>query len=705
MRVPSSLIVPNGSNSIGWPMGSKRRLRLAIVGALGWAASCLAQQTLWPEFFEPFASQPVESTQTLIQTATTANEGEILSKTHALIRSNLPNRFFEQQLLYDLEHDPYLKRNEHFISLPGMVVRKNLPMAIDFVGLSYQPDMIITHGEGDNRLEGRLDFGPTLQITPWSIPWQLGGGFSGTVWNSRTLGPRLDAFDSDLGWYATSSIHSQPLHFSQSEAFFSSSIYAKSHETAEIFKGDASLLLRHGLPTGDSLFLFYTDTLISGNDAILSERGELGQVHYVQSPDVLLNSFELNAALTTTPRLHLAPRFSIGYTQRNLTYSDATHNTDDELRRRFSALAELHTDSAAWLRYAGALRIEFGSDDRLYHENFEAVLPSIALTTKYRQNLWDARHFNARSSHLVEKYLPSGHGFSYLFSIARSSQTYPSYYFKSRASTHDSIKNDQSRDLITFRHHLEIPLLATTRCNAIVLGEYNKTIISYLDASRSALNTSDSTYIVGMRLRLALGERFALEDTLRVSTDITRYHFPHIHRGDPPSLSRDFFSNFGLLWQPTPQLSLLLNWREHYYDRGKWYGAQYLDSVLLDSLQGGDNVNFYGILAKTWDHTLRLQLRWQVQTWVEITCGGEINDVNPLVWVGESDVRSYQLDNSDRGYRLTPFVGTQMNVGSKLALTAQLAPRLYGGAGSEFFRNHPVRERFLNLELQAQMIF
>lgn len=686
-------------------MGSKRLLRHAVVTGLALAAGCFAQQTLWPEFFEPLSEQPVESTQTLMQTATTANEGEILSKTHALIRSNLPHRFFEQQLLYDLEHDPYLRRNEHFISVPGMVVRKNVRNHIDYLGLSYQPDIILTHGEEDNRLEGRLDFGPTLQISPWSIPWQVGGGFSGTVWNSRALKPRPDAFDSDLGWYASSNLHTQPLHFSLSEAFFSSSLYAKSHETAGIFKGDLSFLLRRGLPGGDSLFLFYADTLISGNDAILSERGELGQVHYVQSPNVLLNSFSVNAALTTAARLHSAPRFALSYSQRNLTYSDATQNTDDELRRRFSALAELHTDSTAWLRYVGALQIEFGSDDRLYHERFETVLPDSALTTQYRQNLWDALHFNALTSHLVEKHLSSGYGLSYLFTISRSSQTYPSFFLKSRTATKDSIKNDQSRDLITFRHHLEIPLLVTSRCNVTMLGEYNKTIINYLDARRSGLNTSDSTYIVGLRLRLALGDGLVIEDTMRVSTDVTRYHFPHIHVGDPPSLSRDFFSNVGLLWEPTPQLSMQLNWREHYDDRGKWYGAEYLDSALLDSLQGIQTVNFYGPLAKTWEHTLRLELRWQLQPWVRIKCGTELNDVNPLVWIADADMRSYELDNTDRGYRLTPFIGTQMNVGSKLALSAQLAPRFYGGAGSAFFRNHPVRERFLNLDLQAQMIF
>lgn len=617
-------------------------MAIAPVGAVGQIAD-------WPGYFLPSPGRELaDSSGGKIMIGQRRFEREFDSRNSISINRNTADRFVRQSLGYELTYDPYVHSFDHFLDISGGGYGKRGQLGTDYLGVEWRPTMVLTKGRESGQVEGNLEAGPTVMYSPWGIPVKVGGGLAATGWNGR-LPDRLglsqarafvDSSDSDIGVFGELEIGGRELELRTTRVAFSAGTFARSTPIARVARTSGSALLNRVFPMDDSLFVFCSDTFAYGNEASLSQTTGRRAL-YQDRPTARANELIAGLGFRGRERLRISPSVAVVYTDDQIAYPGETPGFRDDLSERNTSLIGIvETQELPLAQYSGSVLLDIG-------------------VTDWRvRNREDHEALGFRMKHRLSKTFSTGLGYSYAAHAARQSRTYP--------------EGDGDDDRVQIRHDLELSVAPRSSWEVRLFGGYSKDVVSYVRGTRSGLNMTDSSILVGVSGKLSLGDAISLRDTVGAQTTMARYHFPDVHIGDPPPYSRLVYSRLSFVWQVLSTVNLELRWLASYDDHGSWNGEQYFDTAMIDSV---GRFGFYGIDEKTFEQTIRLGATVELREGIAVTAGVEYNDVYLRGW--DLSRESYEVIDLDYGYRFAPSVGFRGTVMRNVLLRAVVEPVLY----------------------------
>lgn len=617
-------------------------------------------------------------------------------------------RCFSQDLSYHLDYDPQGLLWERFLGLPGRYMLKHGVLYSDYLGIEWKPGVFLDWGEDYELLESRFSAGPTVQYSPGGVPVQMSLGGAGILWNSDLRGRVAESLrktsQTDLGGYAEVKVPGIERATRNSSVYFDGAVFAQTLGKSSLLLGSSQLVLRRGLESLDSLFAYCGDSVALGNESFFGAAG--GEQRYISRPNEQRNNFGAGFGFRGKSRLMVIPSATLVLGRAVVLSSQGKDNPGNEKSSGQGLTVALESDTAFPVSYRGGFRVDWGKRDRLPGERFTNALPDTLRSTRsrYDLNTSDQDRFGARMIHQLGHTFPNGMGALYRFSLSRDSRTYPFSYTDQSGAPHD---NDESGDIISSRHFWEITTFDKKVLTTRFQGEYRKTIINYVHERRSAVNTTDSTFMLGVIFRLQPIDQICLYDTTRIGADVTRYHFPGErvpNEGAP--YSRSFLSLVRLELQLTPVWGAAIDWRERYDDVGRWYSTQYIDTTLLDEDQRFSNgYDYYGPETKTWEHMASFAVRARTTFGLSCEAGLKFDKVNQFLWESDRSIRAFTIDITDRGAALRPFLYLGFPVREKLVVDARVMPVFYvksekkPDGGRSLF----VSESYFDMNLQVRV--
>jgi|WetSurMetagenome_2_1015567.scaffolds.fasta_scaffold01936_2 hypothetical protein len=615
------------------------------------------------------------------------------SKDSLCIMSNDAVWGVNQNVDYALTNDSRFNTKDQFYDLSGGFVRKGLPLGLS-AGLEWAPVLIVNKRTSREGGLGSIEAGPVVSANPWGIPVFIHGGGTARGWTDSVGVVSMSRYDSlsrDKGFYVGADIGSQvkPLPFLP--LIVNVRGYGRSMGTSKLVSGTGFALLYLRLPTGDSCFALYADSLTNGRDAFLGQ--DQGKPHFINDPDKTERSYQVTAGIRGHPRLFVVPGVVYSYNERTLSYHDVW---GDKKNTDHSVYFMLATDSLFPVAYSGGIKIDWEREDK-HSLSFDAgggtepLSPQLSILNLEGKlaSLDDYRAFRVQMVHSLQKYFKNGMGAEYTFDISRYSKDYPVFYVSGR----DTIRPDPplDNDIIINRQKLTLVPIPASWGKASLFGEYSRNHTNYLKRKMSGNNAVDQLYRVGGNLGFVVAKRCTLSEAMSADAKVTEYVFPEVKRGSPPPYSRKWVSQLLLGLSATGWLTAAAEWKETYCDFGTWNAREYLDSTALAEMADPSAYrDYYAIRDKSWEHDLKLTLAATVPDVGQITAGCSYQYLD----FREFDVTSRTYAPlSTAGTRVTPFA----------SVSYQLDKRLQFFAG--FAKTFDIHENYWDIHVSLSGVF
>ncbi len=591
------------------------------------------------------------------------------SKDSVTITSNSASLGVDQNVDYELINDSRFNTEDQFYDLSGRFVRKRFPLGLS-AGLEWTPVLILNQRTSREGILGSIEAGPVLEANPFGIPVSVHGGGTARAWTD-SLGvvnaAEYDAISRDKGFYAGGEIGSPTKPLPLIPLIVNVRGYGRSMGTSRLVSGTGFAFFHASLPTGDSCFVAYADSLTNGRDAFLGQAQ--GKPQFIDDPEKTERSYQVSAGIKGKPRLFLIPEAVYTYAEHTLSYRDVwgdKKNTDNSVNFL------LGTDSMFPVTYAGGIKIDWEREEKhslTADEGGSATLtPQLQLMNLEGQlaSLDDYTGFRAAMIHTLQKYFKNGIGAEYTFDISRYSKDYPVFYVSGR----DTIRPDPplDNDIIVNRQRLTLVPIPSSWGKASLFGEYSKNLTNYIKKEKSGDNTIDQFYRVGGSAGFVVAQRCTLSEAMSADAKVTSYEFPETKRGSPPPYSRKWTSLFLFDVAAASWLTFMAEWKETYCDFGWWNAREYIDSsVLANSPAASTEGDYYAIVDKSWQHGIKLTAAATVQNTGQLAAGFSYE---------YNDLREFNVLNRDysllptAGSRVTPFASVSYMLERRLQFHA-----------------------------------
>jgi len=261
---------------------------------------------------------------------------------------------------------------------------------------------------------------------------------------------------------------------------------------------------------------------------------------------------------------------------------------------------------------------------------------------------------------------------SYRFNMERETQLFPQWY----DSASDTTRSPHDYDRLKQNHKIGFGFLETQRWTGSLEYLYNKQVVSYRRAEKSAGNGTDHYYTIGIALSYAHDTGLVLEERLSAMVNTEEYRYPYMHY-DPyrrPGYSRKALSNLSVRWNAMPWLALNSLWNISYGDDGYWYGRQYFPPDTADGA-APRQVDYYAIDSKTLEHSLFLSSKIRFHGFGFVEIGGRIKDIYERVFRLSS--KAYEVNQADKGYIIEPLFGAGCDDPGWLSVELTIKCRIY----------------------------
>jgi hypothetical protein len=591
---------------------------------------------------------------------------------------------------YRLEKNELFNTRKQYFDLSGAVLKKKFIGQHVSMGLDWTPIVLLNSSSVNHALSGSLDIGPVIQADILSIPLTIRGGLAGKVQNDNFSIDELHETISgnarrDKGLYAAydagtgdAPVYSWPL-------FINLKGYGRSQETSKLFTNIGSALLCRDFISGDTLSLLYTDSLINGSGAVLGDEGAQGKSFFMDIPQSIIRSYGIKGGIQAKYRFFLQPAFYYSFARHSLQYpgDDYVANRHNELSDRQNTVssvnAMLKSDPSLLISYSGGLRIDLEKEEKLFKgriSSYRMIDSSNADSLKVKLNDYDG--YRAIMKHVVSMRTKQGAGLEYTYNISRYLKTYPFHYLKKKfipikidsnaidiIMKTDTLSSDDDKDWIIQNHHLALIPISNPRGKISFIGEYSKNLSYYLKEEKSANNSMDYFYLLGVNSFFNVSERVKFEESIATDVKRTEYVFPHEYHALgflPPSYSRELSALSQVTWKPDKKYMFAFQWKEHYEDDGYWFDKESVDSTgpHYDSLIAIFNP-YYGIERIQWRHSCALNATIMLNQNTKFSLGGSFEYVFQKKF---NDLKNeYVIDELQTRYIFVPSlaINSQLN--------------------------------------------
>jgi hypothetical protein len=570
-----------------------------------------------------------------------------------------------QQVRYELER--HAAEQRQVIDLTGRYLRLqpwHLPLN---AGIEWTPYAVLSERDSTVAgLSGTVDIGPVVAARVFGVPTELRGGFSAWGWNDNlTIGnEHIDAlYDSSHGapgYYGGFLLGGSERLTPHVPLYMSLSAFGRSVAHAGEAEGSAVVQYGQGVPSGDSLFVYMTDTVADGRHASFSDAAD-GKTRYLDAPWRIANSLVAGAGLKGAARLHLVPSLAYTFTQALVTYPDEPNMLSDRMNSRHSLCGFLETDSAFAIHYRAGLRFEFGAEDNLFRAHL-----SDTLTANNRDSLATKNQDHDATGAAMEHRLAipfgnNGMGVWYNYVIDRKSETY------TNPIRVDTVRNYKDNDRQFQSHDAGFTLVDNRRWTGALSYTFTRQVLNYVNRRWSAQNGTDRTHLLQLKLSYHQDSTFQLSEVVGAEVNAAEWQYPLVHQGQAgaPAFRRTFTSVLSGTWWFIEQLGVRARWDESYWDQGKWYGDAYFSTV-----DGHDTLrlNYYAIDRKSTQYDLSLAILAKPLEGMAFEARATFGDIYDRVF--SDSTRSYIIRDNGIGYVLKPFFGFQWRLGAGLVAAA-----------------------------------
>jgi hypothetical protein len=423
-----------------------------------------------------------------------------------------------------------------------------------------------------------------------------------------------------------------------------------------------SALLLNGLESGDSLLIYYGDSVSNGNEAYLGE-GSDGKARYINAQWRIERSMLVSGGAKGAARFHTVPSLVYSYRQHVKTVPKEPNALKDKKATQHSVSFQLGADSTLTFGYLGGMGFVFEREDRLFGNQVSRTLSS-GNADSLIENNQDHDGTGAEMSHQLAVPLGEAVVLSYDYSIARMSITYPNWYLDP-ADPGDTVRFGGDNDQLNQEHTVGVELPGSDTWGLRLRGRFAKQILNYIRSSRSSRNNTDREYLVEALLDLMPRDFLSIGEHLSAETYATEYMFPEAYLLDPPPYRRKFASVLCAEWTVSPLVTVGGEWTQLFYDQGQWCSPEYFppDSAVRTG---------YGQQYKTTEYKVSLFARLTLD-WLQGECGGQVGDIYPQVFRSGRFV----LDrNQEEGYVLEPYMELLAAFVERYEIMARVKPRL-----------------------------
>jgi hypothetical protein len=629
------------------------RSTATVLLCICWGAA--AQSNEWPAFFSvpKKADSAVDSSRVHFSTDEKVFENTEQTSSRLDWKPSLSSYKFQQRCLFATSYDEAYGATNQLYDFSGSVMRDSVLPKNGSLGFEWSPISYLNLRDSGGGFQTTNDFGPVMEWKTHNIPIRFNGGVSGSGWNNSLPAhledSRLRDFHGDAGFYGGCSAGDPTIRFLGHPLYINAEAFVRSINKVGIAVIDGSALFAHNIGNGDSLFVFYGDSLSNGKERYWGGSG--GQQQYINSPWRIARSLQASGGFKLKERRGFLPAIVYSYTQNSVSYPTLAGALSDVRTSLQSLNFLVGTKEGFPVTYKGGIRVSWGTEDWLFGSDLSKAAASsqksLLQLDSLNAKLNNHQIYRAATDHYVELTLPRGDSLEYKLSVLRDSKTYTFTY----TDQGRSISKPADEDAITLNNHLGVKLKRVYGLDAELYGEYSVTTLNYLKKELSAANQTEDGYSLGLNLMYKPSERFTLNERVKADAQVFDYFYKQSHLDDPPPYKRRFSSLCTGTWKINGLWELNGRWDESYYDDGVWNGSAYFDSTRPQSL----GVNYYAVKDKTTDYSVELGLAMVKKLFhadtMHIEGGCRLHDVFARFFNG----RTYEADDQGIGYLVEPF--------------------------------------------------
>ena len=627
-----------------------RRLHLqslsSVLFIVNMAVSAFSQSNVWPFIFQTPENPPAANDSSLLKFSNDFDFYEVFTNRSVIVSKKVEQKYVLDQLFdYTITDHDYNTRN-HIMDLSGKILWTSFPFPVDSFGLDWTPIISYSSRFSGSAFYSMADVGPVLKTSFYGLPVNVRMGLSGYGWNDKLnkgiTGTPIADYQSDPGYYGGLSIGDM------SRKIGNIPLYINVKSIGKVIQGNGlgvvmgSALLKQGLGSSDSLFLFVGDSLYNGKEIYL--RNSMGNGVYADSPWRIRHSLAVSGGFKAAERFGLLPAFIYSFNLNSVDYPSDTNSLDNVKNTYNTVTAQIQTAQWMFIHYNGGLELSWLNQDRLFKKHPTGTLDD----EEIKARLFDYHGDLASTDHDLTIDLPRNIALEYRLKASKDSKQYDLLL---NTSKEDMANLDES-DYIRIDHHAGVVFDSLSGLSLQPYLEYSKSYLYYIRAANSGNSKSRSEYRLGLDASFVRG-KFWVDEKLFAEAEKTDYKFKDAQL-DPPPYSRRFSSTLTLNWD-LGKFSLNGSWVQIYHDDGAWYDKEYLDFNAVT----GDG--YYAIERKSNDYTIQFYLTIPFEN-LNVIAGSSLSDIFQRTYSYESD--EFITEDLGRGYIIEPSLKFQYFTGA-----------------------------------------
>lgn len=581
----------------------------------------LPQSNYWPPMFAVPENEPPQDDSSYLNLSDQFSYYEILTNRNTINFQRTGNNHQLTQLS-DFIFTYY--NNETKIQsydFSGKLLWPGYPFPADSFGIEWTPVASYKIREKSSSFHSMVDVGPVLKTNFKGIPVETRAGIAAYGWNDNIrgglLGTDWEGYDSDPGYFCGVRLGDPSRPVGNLPLFINLQGIGKQIRNNGLGLIMGSVLYRNTLSSGDSIFIYAGDSLLNGKDVYL--RTNLGSGVYQSSPWRIRHSLTASGGVRAAPRFGFAPAMYYLYGLNTVDYPKEPKSLNNLKNTSHTLNFQLSSLDYYFFDYIGGIEFTWGDLDKIYKNgNSSALLNAEELSAQIN----DYRYDKAFTDHELTIRLPENLSIDYELHASKDSRKYR--VLKTILAKDGDTSNQDESDLIRIMHRAAFNADSLSYFSLSAWGEYARTYLYYFREMNSGNSKSKDEYRVGMDAAFEKGS-IRFDERLFAESEITDFKFKHVHKNDPPPLTRKFSSTLSGCWKINQKLLTQISWNQIYYDNGEWYGAAYFDA---DSIE---RVDYYAIKKKNNDYSILALLRINLSI-IDLTMASSFSNISQYVY-------------------------------------------------------------------------
>ncbi|KMQ51021.1 hypothetical protein CHISP_2163 [Chitinispirillum alkaliphilum] len=535
--------------------------------------------------------------------------------------------------------------SSQYLDLSGEFLKKSNVDGFRY-GFDWAPALNSFQGRTAGGLLVTTDFGPVLSYEYRGVPFLLRTGITAQS-SADTLYPGLGLIketENHPGFYGAFQLGNYQRPFVGYPVFFEGSGFGRSVDGTGMAILAGSVLSAIEIGSGDSILLFYGDTLFNGKEGYIGESVE--GVTMINTPWKIERNSRFSAGVRLQERASLSSAFWYGFSLNDLRYPSDDRMWDGHLKRH-NVGTQVGTDPALDFGISGDFRIEW----REFERNRSAVDSSL-------QNRSVMTEYNPRLNISLHGELPVPVRARYDYMVSRVLTEFPVL----QAET--ALRND--RDRLTSSHRLSFSTEELSGFVGELYGELTYYTLQFLRSHQSSRNRSEDGQRLGLVLNYESQWGIGISEHISAEAKKSDHHFREFHTHpfnfNPPWYSRGFSSLTALDWVISELYAISLQWNKRYSDYGYWYGREYMVNMPEDTINRTD---FYAIAGKSVMQSLDFSFLFRKDD-LNAQLGVKGIEIHDRIW-------DQVYGTGKKGYIIEPYIRANKAFGESLGMSLLLS--------------------------------